>query len=86
MQNKFSLDPAGISLETEAMSLKILAFCLVASLTLSGCLAAKVVTLPIKAAAAGIDAVTTSQKEADEKRGREARKREKYCRKHPGRC
>ena len=33
-------------------------------------------TLPVKAASAGVDAVTTSQSEADEKRGREIRKRE----------
>jgi hypothetical protein len=44
---------------------------------LSGCLvrtAAQVVTLPVKAASAGVDAVTTSQSEADEKRGRVLRK------------
>ena len=33
-----------------------------------------VVTLPVKIASAGVDAVTTSQSEADEKRGRELRK------------
>ena len=46
-------------------------------LALSGCLArtaAQIVTLPVKAASAGVDAVTTSQSEADEKRGRELRK------------
>lgn len=46
---------------------------------LSGCLvrtAANVVTLPVKAVGAGVDAVTTSQSEADEKRGREIRKEE----------
>ena len=36
--------------------------------------AVDVVTLPVKVASAGVDAVTTSQKEADEKRGKEARK------------
>ena len=36
--------------------------------------AVDVVTLPVKVASASVDAVTTSQKEADEKRGREARK------------
>lgn len=48
---------------------------------LSGCVvetvaktAVDVVTLPVKVASAGVDAVTTSQKEADEKRGRQARK------------
>jgi hypothetical protein len=48
-------------------------------LLLSGCIvrtAASIVTLPIKAASAGVDAVTTSQSEADEKRGREIRKAE----------
>lgn len=46
---------------------------------LSGCLvrtAANVVTLPVKAVSAGVDAVTTSQSEKDEKRGRELRKEE----------
>ena len=32
-----------------------------------------VVALPVKAVSAGVDAVTTSQSEADEKRGRELR-------------
>jgi hypothetical protein len=52
-------------------------------LTLGGCIvgtvaktAVDVVTLPVKAASAGVDAVTTSQKEADEKRGREARRQD----------
>ena len=35
-----------------------------------------VVTLPVKVAAAGVDAVTTSQAEADRNRGREIRKQE----------
>jgi hypothetical protein len=50
-------------------------------LTLSACVvetvaktAVDVVTLPVKVASAGVDAVTTSQKEADEKRGKQARK------------
>jgi hypothetical protein len=43
--------------------------------TLAGA-AVDVVTLPVKVASAGVDAVTTSQKEADEKRGREARKQD----------
>ena len=38
--------------------------------------AVDVVTLPVRAASAGVDAVTTSQSEADEKRGREIRKAE----------
>ena len=52
-------------------------------LALSGCIvgtvaktAVDVVTLPVKAVSAGVDAVTTSQKEADEKRGRELRKQD----------
>ena len=58
------------------------------SLALNGCVvgtvagaAVDVVTLPVKVAAAGVDAVTTSQSEADEKRGRELRKAEARCRK-----
>lgn len=53
------------------------------ALALGGCLAAAVadtavdiVTLPVKVASAGVDAVTTSQSEADEKRGRRVRERE----------
>jgi hypothetical protein len=38
--------------------------------------AVDVVTLPVKVASAGVDAVTTSQSEADENRGRELRKQE----------
>ena len=38
--------------------------------------AVDVVTLPVKAVSAGVDAATTSQSEADEKRGRELRKQE----------
>jgi hypothetical protein len=52
-------------------------------LTLGGCVvgavaqtAVDVVTLPVKAVSAGVDAATTSQSEADEKRGREIRKAE----------
>ena len=50
---------------------------------LSGCVvetvaktAVSVVTLPVKVVSAGVDAVTTSQAEADQKRGREIRKQE----------
>ena len=57
-------------------------------LLLSGCVvgtiaetAVDVVVLPVKVASAGVDAVTTSQSEADEKRGRELRKAEARCRK-----
>ena len=52
-------------------------------LALSGCIvgtvaktAVDVMTLPVKAVSAGVDAATTSQAEADEKRGREIRKAE----------
>jgi hypothetical protein len=38
--------------------------------------AVDVASLPVKVASAGVDAVTTSQSEADEKRGRELRKQE----------
>ena len=57
------------------------ALVLLLPLALGGCIvstvaktAVDIVTLPVKVASAGVDAVTTSQKEADEKRGREARK------------
>ena len=50
---------------------------------LSGCIVADVaetavdvVSIPVKAVSAGVDAATTSQSEADEKRGREIRKAE----------
>jgi hypothetical protein len=51
-------------------------------LMLGGCVgtiaktAFDVVTLPVKVVAAGVDAATTSQSEADEKRGRELRKQD----------
>jgi hypothetical protein len=48
-------------------------------LMLSGCIAqtvVDVVTLPVKAASKTVDVLTTSQSEADEKRGRQIRKRE----------
>lgn len=51
----------------------------VAALALQGCLAKAavgIVTLPVRAVSAGVDAATTSQSEADEKRGRELRKRD----------
>lgn len=48
-------------------------------LALTGCTtiastAVDVVTLPVRVVSAGVDAATTSQSEADEKRGRELRK------------
>ena len=48
-------------------------------LTLPGCIARTaldVVTLPVKVASKTVDVLTTSQSEADEKRGREIRERE----------
>ncbi|GGE03787.1 hypothetical protein GCM10011515_24270 [Tsuneonella deserti] len=50
-----------------------------ASFALSGCLAKTafdVATAPVRAASKAVDLATTSQSEADEKRGREIRKRE----------
>jgi hypothetical protein len=52
---------------------------LVAGALLSGCIArtaVDLVTLPVKAAGAGVDALTTSQAEADQRRGREIREAE----------
>lgn len=52
---------------------------LAAAVPLSGCLvrtAVDIATLPVRAASAGIDAVTTSQSERDERRGRELRREE----------
>jgi hypothetical protein len=46
---------------------------------LGGCVAKTaldIATLPVKVASAGVDAVTVSQSEADEKRGRAIRKHE----------
>lgn len=48
-------------------------------LTLGGCLAKTaldVATLPVKVASKSVDVLTTSQSEADQKRGRAERKRE----------
>lgn len=48
-------------------------------LALSACIArtaVDIVTLPVRAVGAGVDAVTTSQSEADERRGRETREEE----------
>lgn len=73
---------------------------LILPLLTGGCLvktAANVVTFPVKAGAQAADWATTSQDEADrnygrkmrekeEREGREQRKRDKECRKHPERC
>lgn len=53
--------------------LPVLSGCVVASVADT---AVDVVTLPVKVVSAGVDAATTSQSEADEKRGRELRKAE----------
>jgi len=54
----------------------LLALPLLAGCTTIASTAVDVVTLPVKAVSAGVDAATTSQSEADEKRGREIRKAE----------
>jgi len=66
----------------DSQAMKRLAILALAPLV-SGCIvstvaktAVDVATLPVKAASAGVDAVTTSQAEADQKRGRELRKEE----------
>lgn len=59
-------------------TIRLLALAL-AALALQGCLARAavgIVTLPVKAVSAGVDAATTNQSETDEKRGRAFRKRE----------
>lgn len=51
----------------------------IAALSLQGCLAQTaldVATLPVKVASKGVDMATTSQSEADQKRGRQVRQRE----------
>ena len=61
----------------------------IAALLLPACVArtaVDIVTLPVKAASAGVDAVTTSQSEADEKRGRELRKQEERMGKARRKC
>ena len=64
-------------------------------LLLSACLAktaVDVVTLPVRAVSAGVDAVTTRQAEADQRRGRQIREEEeregriaRRCERHPDR-
>lgn len=56
-----------------------LALLVTASILTSGCVAKTLVdvaTLPVRAGAKAVDLATTSQSEADEKRGRELRRRE----------
>ncbi len=61
-------------------SMRALSFLMLAAagVSLSGCLGtvADVVTAPVKIGSKAVDLATTSQSEADEKRGREIRKRE----------
>lgn len=68
--------------------MRVLPLVFMLPLTLGGCVvgtiastAVDVASLPVKVASAGIDAVTTSQAEADRKRGRELRLAEERCRK-----
>ena len=61
------------------MSNRLLLAAPAAVLLLSGCLAKTaldVATLPVRAVSKGVDLATTSQAEADQKRGREIRQRE----------
>ena len=81
---QWPIDKAGLVAQTRAMRL----FLLIPLIALTGCVvgtiaetAVDIAVLPVKAASAGVDAVTTSQSEADEKRGRELRKAEARCRK-----
>lgn len=58
-------------------------------LLLGGCLArtaVDIVTLPVRAVSAGVDAATTSQSEADQRRGREIREREERLGRIARRC
>ena len=58
-----------------ALILPVVSFALAGCTTIAST-AVDVVTLPVKVVSAGVDAATTSQSEADEKRGREIRKQE----------
>ena len=61
------------------MSVRLVIAVPLVALLLSGCIAKTaldVVTLPVKVASKGVDLATTSQSEADQKRGREIRQRE----------
>ena len=63
--------------------------CLAAALLLPGCLArtaVDVVTLPVRVVSAGVDAATTSQAEADQRRGREIREEEERLGRLARRC
>ena len=59
------------------------------ALLLSGCLArtaVDIVTLPVKVVSAGVDAATTSQAEADRRRGRQIREEEERLGRLARRC
>ncbi|HWI87925.1 MAG TPA: hypothetical protein VNS11_01595 [Sphingomicrobium sp.] len=56
-----------------AAALPLLSGCVVGTVAKT---AVDVATIPVKVVSAGVDAATTSQKEADEKRGRELRKQD----------
>ena len=61
------------------MQIVRIAACLLALPLLGGCIAKAVVgvaTLPVKVASKTVDLATTSQSEADEKRGRDVRRQE----------
>ena len=67
----------------QAKAMKALALGLIAASLLSGCVvgtvaetSADVASIPVKVVSAGVDATTTSQSEADEKRGRELRRQD----------
>ena len=67
----------------QAKVMKALALGLITAPLLSGCVvgqvaetAVDVATIPVKVVSAGVDATTTSQSEADKKRGRELRKQD----------
>lgn len=62
---------------------------LVLPVALSGCIAktaVDLVTLPVRVVSAGVDAVTTSQSEADQRRGREIREEEERLGRLARRC
>ena len=59
------------------------------ALLLPGCIArtaVDIVTLPVKIVSAGVDAATTSQAEADQRRGRQMREEEERLGKLARRC
>jgi hypothetical protein len=61
------------------VALPRLALVALAAGLLSGCIArtaADIVTAPVRVVSKGVDVMTTSQSEADEKRGRDLRRRE----------